>query len=555
MTKKCINIFLLAFFTTACAAAIPVDGNQAVEAQINTVAPKIEVSISEQIVEVDSTVQESEASIDEQIVEVDSTVQESEASIDEQIAEVDSTVQELDVSADGQIAEISEADIPVITDSLLNVPEFHNVALFGVRQKKILTSAPIKDIDIELPSFSIASALFNIDEGIYYDDNIKSVFEEFDIPVTDTPRVQYYLRYFTGSGKESMQQWINRSNRYMHIVRDIFEREGIPLDLAVLSFTESGFNPTAYSRAGAVGMWQFMPATGKLYGLVINQWVDERRDFEKSTIAAAKHLSDLYRMFEDWYLALAAYNAGSGRIRSATKKHRSNDFFTIASTRTLKLETRDYVPKYLAHLLVYKNLFEYGFTPPQELPLLFDTVVLKRQVNTVVVAKAIGSSLEEMKILNPELRTPMTPPVNAYSLRVPLGKGVALETFLKDPKSEPTRYTLYNGKSGESLAVIAKKHNTTIQNIQKVNHYNYGKLYASRTLFIPKNNVKIDELDDLFAKEIATNAPKYYTVRKGDNMTVISKKLKIPLFALIKLNPKVNPRKIYPGQVLIVSNS
>ncbi|MDR2105653.1 MAG: transglycosylase SLT domain-containing protein [Deferribacteraceae bacterium] len=418
---------------------------------------------------------------------------------------------------------------------------------------RIRTDQPIKGVVVEPPKFAITSAFFDIETPQEPTEELKAIFQVFDIPVTDTPRVQHYMKYFTTNGRGNMQSWINRSNKYMYIVRDIFEKEGIPLDLAMLSFTESGFNPIAYSRAGAAGMWQFMPSTGKIYGLSITEWVDERRDFEKSTLAAARHLKDLYKMFDDWYLALAAYNAGSGRIRKATQKHNSTDFFTIAGSRTLKLETRDYVPKYLAQLFLYKNLYSYGFTPPDETPLLFDTVELGSQANLIVLAQALGSTYEELKMLNPELRTPVTPPTSKYRVRIPFGKGAQLSKLLNDGKFDQLRYTLYQAKAGESLAAIAKRHGISVEDIQKINALSYPKIYSAKLLFLPKKGEKLTSADIQFAKEVQSLSPKYHTVRKGDNLTVISRKYNIPLYVLIRMNPKVNPKKIYPGQVLVIS--
>jgi membrane-bound lytic murein transglycosylase D len=441
----------------------------------------------------------------------------------------------------------------VFVEERVTVEEYAVEPVASKTADRIRTDQPIKGVVVEPPKFSISSAFFDLEIPQEPSEELKAIFQVFDIPVTDTPRVQHYIKYFTGSGKGNMQAWINRSNRYMYLVKDIFEREGIPLDLAMLSFTESGFNPSAYSRAGAAGMWQFMPSTGKLYGLAINDWVDERRDFEKSTLAAARHLKDLYNMFGDWYLALAAYNAGSGRIRKATQKHNSKDFFTIAGSRTLKLETRDYVPKYLAQLLMYKNLYSYGFTPPDELPLLFDTVELDSQANVIVIASAIGSTYEEIKMLNPELKTPVTPPSSKYRLRVPYGKKELLANMLKDPKFDGLRYTLYRAKAGESLSDIAKRYSVSVADIQKINGLAYNKIYSAKLIFLPKKGTVLNALDMQFAKEVQSLSPKYHTVRKGDNLTVISKKYNIPLYVLIRMNPKVNPKKIYPGQVLVIS--
>jgi membrane-bound lytic murein transglycosylase D len=219
----------------------------------------------------------------------------------------------------------------------------------------------------------------------------------------------------------------------------------------------------------------------------------------------------------------------------------------------LKLETRDYVPKYLAQLLLYKNLFAYGFNPPEDIPILFDTVEIASQSNIIVIANAIGSSYEELKTLNPELRTPITPPVSQYRLRIPFGKKNELAALMKDPKFDPLRYTLYRAKAGESLADIAKRHGVSVADIQKINALVYTKIYSAKLIFLPKRGSALNALDLRFAKEVQSLSPKYHTVRKGDNMTVISKKYNIPLYVLIRMNPKVNPKRIYPGQVLVIS--
>lgn len=406
-------------------------------------------------------------------------------------------------------------------------------------------------LSVSMPEFSIYEHIYDCNNAKTFSDELKDVFAEFDIPLTMTPRVNDYINYFTGDGREYMQRWLDRSNKYMYLVRDRFIREGIPSDLVVLAFTESGYNPMAYSRAGAAGMWQFMRSTGAMYGLSVNDWIDERRDFEKATDAAARHLKDLHKSFDDWYLALAAYNAGSGKISNATKKHRSKDFFEIASGRTLKKETKDYVPKYLAQLIIYKNMKEYGFESPQDAPLLFDTITINKQINLHVLAQHLGITYSELKELNPELKTPITPPVKSYTLRVPLDKHKkSIELVNSDINL--TRYHIYKASSGERIANIAKKYKVSAKSIKLVNSFPYDTIYTSKILFIPTES-KLSEIDNDFAKEIANLTPKYYTVRRGDNMTLISRKHNIPLNTLVKLNPRINPRRIYPGQVIVIS--
>ncbi|MDR2883833.1 MAG: transglycosylase SLT domain-containing protein [Deferribacteraceae bacterium] len=422
----------------------------------------------------------------------------------------------------------------------------------GCASRDIASNADL-DIYIKKPAFTISSTIFDCSEvAPITDGKVQEIFNKFNVPVTMTPRVQYYLKYFAETNRDTMQRWLDRSNKYMYIVRDIFQREGVPLDLVALSFTESGFNPHATSRAGAVGMWQFMPSTGRMYGLESDSWVDERQDFEKSTVAAANHLKDLYARFGDWYLALAAYNAGSGRISSATRRHNSKDFFTIASKRTLKLETRDYVPKYMAHLMIYKNMAQYGFTLPAEMPLLYDEITLSTPVNLYALAQEANYAIAQLKELNPELRTPMTPPVDSYTLRIPIGTKDRVVAVMNNRNIDLARYHIYIAEQGENLEQIAIDNGVDLDDLKRLNNLSNNSLYSSKLLFIP-NSQRYSAIDDAFAADIAKLAPRYYTVRKGDNFTTISKKHNMSLTALTRLNPKINPRKIYPGQVIVVS--
>ncbi len=208
-------------------------------------------------------------------------------------------------------------------------------------------------------------------------------------------------------------------------------------------------------------MWQFMKGTGKAYGLDYNFWLDERRDFEKSTVAAARHLQDLYDRLGDWYLAMAAYNAGLGKVLNAIKRYNTRDFFEMSQRkyRYLKLETKDYVPKYMALRYLVRNYQEFGFETPDGKPQLFDRVTLYRQANLYVLASIIDTDIETIRELNPELMTPMTPPIEEYSLRIPYGKkrdiGKKSWSILLTMNSHSSTSNLL--KKGQSIASIAKK--------------------------------------------------------------------------------------------------
>ncbi len=418
-----------------------------------------------------------------------------------------------------------------------------------VSHETVISNTLLPEPSISIYEDFIAKAEFD-NNTEYYEE-----FKEFNVPMTMTPRVNAYIKYFTERDKARTQLWLDRSNKYMHVVRDIFIKEGLPTDLVVLAFTESGFNTHAISHAGAGGMWQFIPSTGRLYGMKEDFWKDERRDFEDATYAAARYLKELYGTFDDWYLALAAYNAGPGKVARATRINKTKDFFKLSkNTRTLKLETRDYVPKYLALLIIYKNYLKYGFNPPAHNPLLFDSIEVDSQVNTFWLAKSIGADHQLLRELNPALKLPMTPPEKNYKLRIPYGTYDEVKQLLDNSTAEEmAQYKIYHAKKNEYLSNIAKKNNTSLKELQQVNGLRYDKLLASRSIFIPVAGVGDSEIHEEFANELAKIAPKYYKVRKGDTFIGIAHKHNMRSGDLRKLNPGINTSRIFPGQTIIIS--
>lgn len=409
----------------------------------------------------------------------------------------------------------------------------------------------IDDSTLPLPDLSIYSSYSNDDieeNSPYYEE-----FKEFNVPMAMTGRVNAYIKYYTERVPSTTQSWLNRSNKYMYLVKDIFLQEGLPSDLVVLAFTESGYNTHAVSHAGATGMWQFMQGTGKMYGMEQNFWVDERRDFEKATRAAAKYLKSLYERFGDWYLALAAYNAGPGRMARAIQKHDTNDFFKISSRNTLKLETRDYVPKYLAQLIIYKNYLKYGFTPPTDMPLLFSTVEAPASTNIYWLADELGVSYDLMRDLNPALKLPITPPL-VYKIRVPyLRDSEAKQILAQAGAEERARYKIYEGRRGESVAEIAKKFDVSKDDILRVNGIKRESLLTARKVFIPIKEYSNIKIDSMFAQVLEKIDPKYYKVKKGDTFIGIAHNHNMRMKDLQKLNPNIRPSRIYPGQYIMVT--
>jgi membrane-bound lytic murein transglycosylase D len=242
-----------------------------------------------------------------------------------------------------------------------------------------------------------------------------------DVPLVRNGTVDEYIEFFskTDRGKNFIDKTMYRSGKYFPIMRKILRFHKAPEEMIYLSVQESGLNPTIVSRAGAVGLWQFMPATGQAYGLYQDSYRDDRRDFEKSTDAAARHLKDLYRSFGDWYLAWAAYNAGPGRINSAINKSGSKDFWTIRSY--LPGETKNYVPSILALSFIYRNPGDYGFKDPElAKPLVFDRVYIKGELSFEKIAEFCLTDIETIRELNTELTQDVVPNYDVpYHLRIP----------------------------------------------------------------------------------------------------------------------------------------
>jgi len=294
----------------------------------------------------------------------------------------------------------------------------------------------------------------------------------FDIPIVMNERVEYFILYFQTTLRDKFLNWLARSAKYIPMMKALLRENGLPEDLVYMALIESGFNPHAFSRSKACGPWQFISSTGKKYGLLVNWWIDERRDPEKSTIAAAKYLTDLYDMFECWYLAAASYNAGEGKISRAMKRYRTEDFWELTKHRDLKRETKNYVPQMIAAALVAKDPEKYGFTDIEYQEVLcYDKVTVPEVTDLGLIAKACEISLEEVKDLNPELLRNWTPPnVSDYEMRIPCGKR---EAFLKNFEMLGPRlrfqFKTHVVKKGDTLAGIAKMYRVTLEPLLEIN--------------------------------------------------------------------------------------
>ena len=276
-------------------------------------------------------------------------------------------------------------------------------------------------------------------------------------PVVVTPQVQYFIDLFTGKRREIVSLWASRAGRYLGMIRDVLRSRGLPEDLAYTAMIESGFKPDAVSRVGAKGMWQFMAPTARRYGLRVDSWVDERYDPEKSTVAAAAYLRDLYAQFGSWSLAQAAYNAGEMKVARAIQKTGSSDFWELAESRYLKRETKDFVPQIHAAAVIGRDPDRYGFEFDDADPaaaVAVDTVRVPPGTDLRRLATASGMPHETLRALNRVLVRGVTPPGKPWELRVPAGSEDAVLTALVPRRPAPsTRFA-----AGKTTRVASSGH-------------------------------------------------------------------------------------------------
>jgi membrane-bound lytic murein transglycosylase D len=428
------------------------------------------------------------------------------------------------------------------------------------------------------------------------------------IPLTENKHVQKEIKSFQTGERKDFEQAYERSGRYMDMIRTKMQEAGLPEELAWMPMIESWFKVNAYSRAAALGMWQFISSTGYRFGLKRDRWIDERMDFEKATTAAIKYLDELHAMFGDWTTALAAYNCGEFRVQRVIRSQRleyMDNFWDLYLM--LPRETSRFVPRFIATLLIIQNPDKYGFSLPQpEPPLNYDTIQINRPVKLSTLSSSLGLDAEALTMLNPELRNKSTPD-KEYPLRVPVGYGdkvmASIDAVSRYIPPEAT-YQNHYVRRGETVSVIARRYGTSVSAIARANRLGRNYLIrvgqrlripgrgSSFTSYQPRSLTKEGEKlvytvkkgDSLYiiAKSFNTTVQEIknqnnlksnvlrvgqkltiqsgmpagaipYTVRSGDTPYKIAKKYGMNLNYLLALNGLSTRSKIYPGQQLWVT--
>jgi membrane-bound lytic murein transglycosylase D len=374
--------------------------------------------------------------------------------------------------------------------------------------------------------------------GSMYSGEIRSIAEEAlrrepaDLRIELNDPVLSCIDLYQGRLREWFEAALSRGGRYLPRIREVFAAEGVPQDLAYLALVESAFHTRALSSAKAKGMWQFMPSTGRRFGLAQDWWVDERSDPEKATRAAARYLRELYELFGDWNLALASYNAGEGRVSRAMERYGANDFWTLRSVSNLAQETRNYVPMIHAAIIVAKAADQYGFDIAPEPLLTYDTVPVKGAVDLRVIAECAGTGVSTVQSLNPELRRLATPANRTFRVKVPPGKGEALTGCLETlPAEKRVAFRTHVVGRGQNLTSIAKRYGARPAEIASANGLGSGKALAKGTeLIIP---VKAGAARDLAA---GTRTAVHHRIRSGDTLHALAQRYNTTVADLMSWN-------------------
>jgi membrane-bound lytic murein transglycosylase D len=388
----------------------------------------------------------------------------------------------------------------------------------------------------------VAEMTFPVDPKVKERAEVAAKSVTHDLPLTVNDVVGSYLNFFqTPRGRAIVENGLRRQGRYREMIARVLKEEGVPQDLIYLAQAESAFQPLALSRAGARGIWQFVQWRGNEYGLKRSWWVDERMDPEKATRAAAQHLRDLYGLYGDWYLAMAAYNCGPGNVQKGIERTGYADFWELYKRNVLPKETKNYVPIILALTLIAKDATHYGISVEPEEPVLTDTVKPGRAIDLRLVAETIDADVATLRALNPSLLRMATPDDPEFVLHLPQGTSEKFSAEIADiPADKWVSWRRHRVEAGETLTAIAKKYRVTPGAIASANGLERGAgLEPGEKLIIPATR-PVEESKPRLVR---------YRVRKGDTLGGIADQFSVTSEQLRKWNV-LKSGKVSRGMVL-----
>lgn len=381
-------------------------------------------------------------------------------------------------------------------------------------------------------------------------------------------RVQHYLDFFTGNGRERMAIWLERLPRYEDMIRTRLAEHDLPGDLVYLALIESGFSNRAVSRARAVGMWQFMPATGRAYGLRIDGWIDERRDPVKATAAAARHLRDLRRRFGSLYLAAAAYNAGAGRVgrglnalgsdeEAEDSLHSDATFFRLYDSQLIRRETKDYVPKLIAAAIIAKEPTRYGFNVARaDEPFRADSVIVADMTGLDVIARLADTTVAAIRDLNPQYLRLVTPPGMRTVVRVPVGRGESTALALNElPERERVTFREHIVVRGDTPSGVAKRYGVSLAALNEANPKIRGRhIQPGQRLVIPVGGA----MSTVVARSVSEPVERVITwhrVKRGETLSHIARRYDVSQSQIQRWNSMGRSTQIKAGQRLRIGET
>jgi len=415
----------------------------------------------------------------------------------------------------------------------------------------------------DLKSIKKENEVETIPEDLLQGEEPSGLESPYEIAIEYNARVMKALNYLQTVGRKPFEKYLKRSGKYMPLMLEIIKSKNLPENLVYLPFIESGFSAKAYSWAHAVGFWQFIASTGRNYGLDRNWWLDERRDFVKSTHAACNYLSFLYDTFKDWNLALAAYNAGEGGIGRAVVRQNKRDFWSLK----LKSQTYNYVPLFMASAIIAKNPEKFGFYVTPYAPLVYDEVVIDKCLDLRSIAKVLDIELETLRELNPELLRDITPPnVYNYNLRIPKNSSQVFWSYYNQlPMQKKTYWVTHKVQKGETLSRIAYKYGVSASTLAKNNGLSAkSKLKRGQLLKVPtivsqkyaasevisKKNSSPKIASKVKPKAVEQQKLIRYRVKYGDSLFELAQRFNTTASHIRKLNGMDRQAYLIQGRII-----